>query len=29
MTETAEGANRQPGGPLVVPAEYLEVVITR
>jgi hypothetical protein len=25
----AEDANRQPGGALIVPAEYLEVVVTR
>jgi hypothetical protein len=25
----AEGDNRQPGGALIVPAEYLEVVVTR
>jgi SAM-dependent methyltransferase len=29
LLELAEGANRQPGGALIVPAEYLEVVVTR
>ena len=29
LLELAEGANRQPGGPLIVPAEYVEVVVTR
>jgi SAM-dependent methyltransferase len=29
LVELAENANRNPGGALIIPAEYLEVVITR
>ncbi|MGH9009327.1 MAG: class I SAM-dependent methyltransferase [Acidimicrobiia bacterium] len=29
LLELADSANRNPGGPLIVPAEYLEVVVTR